>query len=125
MDSEIRNAGVGNASNGRAFPNTPKHSFTAWSTVDIADRFQIGGGAIYNSKQYGGYTANALGTIVRSIPSYWRFDATASMDITDNIALRVNVQNLTNKRYYDRTYTTHFVAIAPGRSAFATLSLKY
>lgn len=128
MDSEVRNAGVGNASNGRPFPNTPKHSFTAWSTVDIADRFQIGGGAIYNSKQYGNFgyvSATDLRVVDRSISGYWRFDATASMDITDNIALRVNVQNLTNKRYYDRTYTTHFVAIAPGRSAFATLSLKY
>ena len=66
-----------------------------------------------------------VGTIERSIPGYWRFDATAAVDITDNVALRVNVQNLTNKRYYDRTYTTHFVTMAPGRSAFATLSLKY
>jgi catecholate siderophore receptor len=126
MDSEIKNAGVGNVNNGKPFPNTPKHSFTAWTTFDIADRFQIGGGAIYNSKQYGSFgTVAGVGTIDRSIPGYWRFDATAAVDITDNIALRVNIQNLTDKRYYDRTYTTHFVTVAPGRSAFATLSLKY
>jgi len=126
MDSEVRNAGVGNVNNGKPFPNTPKHSFTAWTTFDIADRFQIGGGAVYNSKQYGGFGAVAgLGTAERSIPSYWRFDATAAVDLTENVALRVNVQNLTDKRYYDRTYSTHFVMMAPGRSAFATLSLKY
>lgn len=130
MDSEIRNAGTGSINNGKPFPNTPKHSFTAWSTFDIAGRFQIGGGAIYNSKQYGSFGTVVLdngstGTIVRSIPSYWRFDATGSVTITDNVSVRVNVQNLLNKRYYDRTYTTHFVNIAPGRSAFATLSLKY
>ncbi|SCW94270.1 catecholate siderophore receptor [Sphingobium faniae] len=130
MDSKVKNAGVGNINNGKPFPNTPKHSFTAWTTFDIADRFQIGGGAIYNSKQYGSFGAVVLddgsnGTITRSIPGYWRFDATAAVDITENVALRVNVQNLTNKKYYDRTYTTHFVTMAPGRSAFATLSLKY
>jgi len=126
MDSEVRNAGVGNVNNGKPFPNTPKHSFTAWTTFDIADRFQIGGGAIYNSRQYGGFgTVAGIGTVVRSVPSYWRFDATAAIDLTDNVALRVNVQNLTNKRYYDRIYTTHFATVAPGRSAFATLSLKY
>ena len=125
MDSEIRNAGTGNVNNGKPFPNTPKHSFTSWTTVDIGDRFQIGGGAIYNSRQYGGFQAHNLGAIVRFVPSYWRFDATAAVDVTDNVELRVNVQNLTNKRYYDRTYSTHFVNIAPGRSAFATLSLKY
>jgi len=63
--------------------------------------------------------------IERSIPSYWRFDATVAVDVSDAIALRVNVQNLTNKRYYDRAYTTHYVSAAAGRSAFATLSLKY
>jgi len=126
MDSEVKNAGLNHANNGKPFPNTPKHSFTAWTTFDIADRFQIGGGAIYNSKQYGNFgTVAGVGTVERTIPGYWRFDATAAVDITENVALRINVQNLTNKRYYDRTYTTHFVSLAPGRSAFATLSLKY
>ncbi len=129
MDSKVRNAGEGNVSNGRPFPNTPKHSFTAWTTFDIADRFQIGGGAIYNSKQYGNFASVTVSDVAyvveRSIPGYWRFDATASVDITPNVALRVNVQNLTNKKYYDRTYGTHFASMAAGRSAFATLSLKY
>jgi catecholate siderophore receptor len=49
----------------------------------------------------------------------------ASVDISEAISLRVNVQNLFDKRYYDRTYTTHFVNLAPGRSAFATLSLRF
>ena len=134
MDSEVRSIGTNVTPTtafalGKPFPNTPKHSFTTWTTFDIAERFQIGGGAIYNSKQYGSFgnaiIAGTNNTIVRSIPGYWRFDATAAVDVSDNIALRVNVQNLANKRYYDRTYTTHFVNIAPGRSAFATLSLKY
>ena len=126
MDSEVRNAGAGNVNNGKPFPNTPKHSFTAWTTFDIADRFQIGGGAIYNSKQYGGFgTVANVGTVERYVPDYWRFDATAKVNITENVAVRVNVQNLTNKKYYDRTYSTHFASMAPGRSAFATLSLKY
>ena len=126
MDSEVRNAGPDNVNNGKPFPNTPKHSFTAWTSFDIGDRFEIGGGAIYNSRQYGGFgTVANVGTVERSIPGYWRFDATAAMDVTENVALRVNVQNLTNKRYYDRTYSTHFVNLAPGRSAFATLSITY
>lgn len=129
MDSEIGFAGTGNVNNGKAFPNTPKHSFTAWNTFEIPGGYQIGGGAIYNSKQYGGYGTVILNSVTydvtRSIPSYWRFDAMASARITDNISLRANVQNLTNKKYYDKTYSTHFATIAPGRSAFATLSLKY
>ncbi|KMS52552.1 TonB-denpendent receptor [Novosphingobium barchaimii LL02] len=130
MDSEITDVGTSTAAAtlinlGKPFPNTPKHSFTAWTTFDIAERFRIGGGAIYNSRQYAGFGASNYGTIVRSIDGYWRFDATASATLTDNVSVRVNVQNLTNKKYYDRTYSTHFATVAPGRSAFATLSLKY
>lgn len=135
MDSKITDVGTSTAAAtlvnlGKPFPNTPKHSFTAWSTFDIPGGFQVGGGAIYNSKQYGSFGTvvlddGATGTIVRSIPGYWRFDATAAYDVTQNIGLRVNVQNLANKKYYDRTYTTHFATMAAGRSAFATLSLKY
>jgi len=135
MDSEITSIGTNVTpltvfGLGKPFPNTPKHSFTAWTTFDIAERFQIGGGAIYNSKQYAGFgnvvfADRSNNTVVRSIDGYWRFDATASATLTDNVSVRVNVQNLTNKKYYDRTYSTHFATVAPGRSAFATLSLKY
>lgn len=126
MDAKIGYAGPNHVSNGKPFPNTPKHSFTAWTSFDIMERFHIGGGAIYNSKQYANFQNIAnVGTAERSIPSYWRFDATASAELSPQVEVRVNVQNLTNKRYYDRTYGTHFVNIAPGRSAFATLSLKY
>lgn len=125
MDAQIGYAGPNNVSNGKPFPNTPKHSFTAWTAVDIMDRFQIGGGAIYNSKQYANFALVGTNTIERSVPGYWRFDATASAELSPNVEVRVNVQNLTNKRYYDRTYGTHYAGIAAGRSAFATLSLKY
>jgi catecholate siderophore receptor len=130
MDSKITDVGTSTAAAtlinlGKPFPNTPKHSFTAWTTFDIAERFQIGGGAIYNSKQYAGFGASSYGTITRSIDGYWRFDATASAKITDNVSLRANVQNVANKKYYDKTYSTHFATLAAGRSAFATLSLKY
>ena len=122
MDSEVKFAGENNVANGKPFPNTPKHSFTLWSTYDFADRYQVGGGAIYNAKQYGNFGADGVS---RSIPSYWRFDATASAKLTDYATLRVNVQNVFNKKYYDRTYGTHFATIAPGRSAFATLGLTF
>ena len=67
MDSEVKFAGENNVANGKPFPNTPKHSFTLWSTYDFADRYQVGGGAIYNAKQYGNFGADGVS---RSIPSY-------------------------------------------------------
>jgi catecholate siderophore receptor len=127
MDSELRSAGANAtaatlAGVGRPFPNTPKHSFTSWTSFDIAERFQLGGGAIYNSRIYGGFAA---GGVSRSVPGYWRFDLAASARLTSWMDLSLNIQNLTDKRYFDRAYASHFASMAPGRYGYATLTVKY
>ena len=131
---------VPSVNTGRQFPQTAKHSFSLWSNYQATSAFSIGGGAFYSSRVFGGYSdnrsavQNAAGVVTinpatkilaRTVPSYWRFDARAAYRFSDAIELAVNVQNLTDKTYFNQTYTAHYAGIAPGRSAFATLSLKY
>ena len=127
--------------NGQFAPQTAKHSFTIWSNYQVTPAFSIGGGAFYMSRQFGNYsesgrtaTQSTTGVIsvtgptrvvARVIPSYWRFDARAGYKVNDYIDLAVNVQNLTNKTYFNQIYTSHYASIAPGRSAFATINFKY
>ncbi|RIA36832.1 catecholate siderophore receptor [Hephaestia caeni] len=130
---------VPSTSTGRQVSNVAKHSATLWTNVEFG-RFSIGGGAFYTSRVFGGYQDDrsarqdgagnvtvvpATKTILRSIPGYVRFDARAGVKITDAVDLSVNVQNLTNKTYFNQAYTAHYASIAPGRSAFATLNLRY
>ena len=124
---------------GRRFPQTAKHSFTAWSDYKVTDRITVGGGAFYTSRVFGGYADNRAVTgtglaavvnpatkiIARTIPSYWRFDARAGLKINDHIDLAVNAQNLTNKVYFNQAYTSHYASIAPGRTVFGTINVKF
>lgn len=121
---------------GTPFPNTPKHSFTAFTNYNVTSQFTIGGGAIYMSKVYGGIQEVGARTIsggqlvlprtlARMVPSYWRFDANASYKINDFAQVQVNVQNVFNKLYYDKAYTAHYASQAPGRTAILTLNVKY
>ncbi|MEZ5938451.1 MAG: TonB-dependent siderophore receptor [Hyphomonadaceae bacterium] len=120
LDSEILEAGPVNAAiEGNRMPNTPEHSFSTWTTYQVTPKFTLGGGATYMSERYGD-TANT-----KSVDSYWRYDAMASYDFSDRIALQLNIQNLTDERYYDRVYTTHMATIAPGRSIVGTLRFSY
>ena len=131
---------VPHVNTGKQFPQTAKHTFTLWTNYQVTPALSVGGGAFYSSKVFGGYadnrtaTQNSAGvvtitpattTLARGVPSYWRFDARIGYKITDNIDLSVNVQNLTDKAYFNQVYTSHYAGIAPGRSAFATLSFKY
>lgn len=131
---------VPSVNNGRQATQTAKHSFTLWADLKPISRFTIGGGAFYTSRVFGGYADNrsasqttagvitvnpATKVLLRTIPAYWRFDARAGYKLTDQVELSVNVQNVTDQVYYSQAYTSHYATIAPGRSAFATISFKY
>lgn len=146
MDSEIVDGGstattvsgvtlyAPSVNTGKQFPNTPKHSLTAFTNYKITPAFTVGGGAIYMSKVYGGYSDTRTITngavvitkeLARMVPSYWRFDGNASYAFSDAINLQVNVNNVFNKRYYDKAYSAHYANQAAGRTAIATLNIKY
>jgi catecholate siderophore receptor len=131
---------VPSVNTGKQMPQLARNSFTATTAYQITPRFQVGGTAIYMSRQYGGYgdnrraTQNAAGVVTvqpatvnlaRGVPHYWRFDAQASYDLAANVKLSVNAQNLTNKAYFSQTFTTHYAAIAAGRTVFGTVTFKY
>ena len=59
------------------------------------------------------------------MPDYWRFDARASVDLTKNVVLSVNAQNLTDKVYFNQAFTSHYASIAPGRTVFGTVGVKF
>lgn len=105
------------ASRGNRFPNTPEHSASLWSSYALTPRLSIGGGAYYQDKVHG--DANNL----KWVPGYTRLDAMGSYTVNRNLSLQLNVQNLTDKYYFDKAYAAHYVTVAPGRSA--TLSLNF
>ena len=130
---------VPSVNTGRRATQTPKHSLTAWSNVQLG-RLQLGGGAFYTSRVNGGYADNrsavqdangavtvrpATRTIIRTVPGYWRFDARAAYRLTDAIELSVNAQNLTDETYFSQAFTSHYATIAPGRQVFGTLGVRF
>ncbi|WP_300727078.1 TonB-dependent siderophore receptor [Pseudomonas sp.] len=104
---------------GNEMPNTPKNSFSLWTTYEVMPKLTIGGGAFYVDEVYGD-TANTV-----YVPSYTRFDAMANYKLTKNIDLQLNVQNLTDKTYYDKAYASHFASQAAGRTALLTTSFHF
>jgi catecholate siderophore receptor len=123
---------------GKQFPQTAKHSATLWTNYDFG-RFELGGGAFYQSRVFGGYADNrfvsgtgaaatvvpATVTIARSVPGWWRFDARAAVEMTDALKLSVNVQNVANKRYFSQAFSSHYATMAAGRTVFGTLQVGF
>jgi catecholate siderophore receptor len=110
---------------GLPLANVAHQSFSMLSKYQLNDTWEVGGQAVYRSKIYGGTLLAAnQGT---SIPSYWRFDAFAEAKIDQHWKVKLFVNNIFDKRYYDALYQSAapFVLEAPGRAAYLVLSARY
>ena len=136
MDSEQKNAGTScprgggactpSPANGQAFPNTPKHSFSLWSSYKLMPALTVGVGAFGQSEVVGGYSFSSNGSLIRKgTPGYVRYDAMASYAFSKNLSLQVNLYNLTDKVYYNTAYAAHYAGMGAGRSAVASLKFTY
>ena len=97
---------------------TPEHSGTVWSTWQLTPKFRVGGGLNFRSKQ----------KPLRSefhVPSYVTADLMAEYRFDfENLILKANLTNVTNKLYADSLYPAHYVPGA-GRTLQVTASLKF
>ena len=108
-----------NPSNGNQVQNVAKNSATLWTTYAVLPQVTIGGGATYMDKVFG----NATNT--KWVPSYVRYDAMARYNVNKNVDLQLNVNNLSDKRYFTKAYASHYATEAEGRSAVLSVNFKY
>jgi catecholate siderophore receptor len=112
MDSEIEQSNTA-AEVGREFGNTPRHSFSLWTSYRTRQGLELGGGVRYVGDRF---TNN---TNTRTAPRYWLIDGMAAYGINQNLTLRLNLNNLADERYIDRIGGGHFI---PGDGRLMTLN---
>jgi catecholate siderophore receptor len=102
---------------GKRFINTPKNSFSLWTTYSYR-RFEMGGGGRFVGLRYGNNTNT------RFVESYGVADAMVAYRITETVSLRLNAYNLTDTYYFERLGGGHLVP-GPGRSALLSTSFRF
>ncbi len=103
---------------GKRLANVPEHSASLWTTYDIGERWQIGGGLIYIGERFGNNTNT------NKVPGYVRGDATVAFRPIKQLELRLNVVNVSDEKYYDNVYQAHVVPGA-GRTFILTGTFTY
>ena len=110
---------------GLPLANVAHQSFSMLTKYQLTDIWELGGQGVYRSGIGGGTLLAAnQGT---SIPGYWRFDAFAEAKLNQNWQVKLFVNNIFNKLYYDALYQSAapFVLEAPGRAAYLVISARY
>ena len=103
LDGEIVDR---NGPTGRAPRELPENTFSIWSTYQVSDVFGVGLGATYQDESF----INTSNTA--TLPSYTRVDASAYYDISDDLRVQLNVENLTDELYFPNAHSTHQVTVA-------------
>ena len=118
QDGEIR-ATTTAAPAGRRLAQLPRHQLSAWGRYQLTDKLGIGLGLLHQSSQF-----STISSAVR-MPAFTRLDAGVFYDVSDRIALQLNVENLTDADYFPSAHTDNNITAGEPLNAKLTLRVKY
>ncbi|UUZ71037.1 TonB-dependent receptor [Polaromonas sp. P1(28)-8] len=97
---------------------TPRHSGTVWTTYQVTPKVRMGGGLNFRGKQ----TPNR--NPGWEVPSFVTADLMAEYAFSDQITVKANLSNVSNKLYADALYSGHYISGA-GRIFQVTGTVKF
>lgn len=99
---------------------SPRHSGTVWTTYQLTPQWRLGGGLNFRSAQSpADVTAPAW-----EAPGFVTADLLAEYTINQNLIVKANLSNVTNKLYGESLYRGHYVP-GPGRLLQVALTARF
>jgi len=123
QDGSIRST-TASAPAGRQLDKMPRHQASLWTRYDLppvagVGRVGLGLGVVHQSSQFASIS-NAV-----TLPAFTRVDAALFLDLTERVALQLNVENLFNTTYYPSAHTDTNIAPGQPRNARLTARVKF
>ncbi len=118
LDGKVRSR-VGSTEAGTILEQVPDHHFAAWTRYDFSPRFGIGGGIVHASSQYASLS-NAV-----KLPSYTRVDLAGYFEISPNVALQANIENLFDEDYYPSAHGDNNIQPAKPLNASVSARIRF
>jgi catecholate siderophore receptor len=104
---------------GRQLDKLPRHQFTAWTRYDLIEGVGLALGLVHQSRQFA-TISNAV-----TLPAFTRIDAAAFFDVSDAFAVQLNVENLTDARYFPSAHTDDNISTGEPINVRLTARLKF
>ena len=110
----------GETSSGGEPREIPDQMLTLYGTYEISDKTGIAFGF---TKQGESNIKNNKPDLI--LPSYTRFDMAAYYNISDDLVLRFNVENLTDELYFPHSHSTHQASVGEEKNVRVSISKKF
>jgi len=106
----------GETSSGGEPREIPENTMSLWTTHQVNDKFGYGLGVTRQGES--NISNNKPGLI---LPDYTRVDFAAFYDVSDDLTIRLNVENITDEVYFPHSHSTHQASV--GEEVNARLSV--
>ncbi len=97
----------------------PETMVSLWNSFQVTDRFGLGLGLTYQDESFINNSNSAV------LPSYTRVDAAAFYDISEDLRIQLNVENLTDELYFPNAHSTHQATVGAPLNARVTISGRF
>lgn len=97
----------------------PENMFSLWNSFQVTNQFGLGLGLTYQDESF----INNGNTAV--LPSYTRVDAAAFYDISEDLRIQLNIENLTDETYFPNSHSTHQASVGAPLNARVTISGRF
>lgn len=95
----------------------PENTFSLWSTHQVTPQLGLGLGVSYQDDSFINNSNSAR------LPSYTRIDAAVYYDVSDDLLVQFNIDNLADEVYYPNAHSTHQASV--GEEINARLSVQW
>ncbi|WP_296722083.1 TonB-dependent receptor [Erythrobacter sp.] len=104
---------------GRRLRELPEHMFSIWNNFQATDQLGFGLGLTAQDDSFAdnGNTA--------TLPAYARVDMAVFYDVSDNLRVQVNVENLLDELYFPTAHSANELTVAPPLNARLTISGRF
>ncbi len=97
----------------------PENMASVWGAYQASDKLGFGLGVIYQDESLISDGSSA------KLPSYTRVDAAAYYDISDDLRIQLNIENLTDELYFPNSHATHQATVGEPVNARLTISGRF
>lgn len=104
---------------GRRVPLTPEHTFSLWNRYQVSPMWGLGVGVIHQSSMF----ASIANTV--TLPGFTRVDAAVYAQLTDKVRAQINIENLTDERYFPTSHGDNNILPGSPRALRVSLSATF
>ena len=109
----------GTTSSGGVAREVPDHTFSLFARYQVDENF----GWAFGVTQQGESHIKDNSTLV--LPEYTRIDFAAYWNVSDDMVLRLNVENLSDELYFPHSHSTHQASVGEPLNARVSLSKRF